>query len=445
MVPSATLVKGAAVVDAGRSQAADVLMAGGRIARVDRDIPAPAGAEVVEADGLVLLPGMIDDQAHFREPGLEHKGRIRSESRAAVAGGITSYMEMPNTRPPTLDMARVEEKRAIAARDSHANYAFYLGASPDNAAEIARADPARIAGVKVFMGSSTGSLLVDREEDLRRVFSAAPTLVAVHSEDDAIIARNLARARASGTDPDASSHPAIRSREACVESTRRALRLARETGARLHVLHLTTREEPALLEPGPLAGKRVTAEACVHHLFFDDRDYGRLGNRIKCNPAIKGADDRAALLAALADGRIDVVATDHAPHTLAEKSLPYLEAPAGLPLAQHALPILLELVARGELTLPQVALRAAHAPAELFGVRDRGHIREGHWADVVLADPSGGTEVTRGSLLYGCGWSPLEGFRFSAAVRAVWVNGHKAFADGAVLDAPPGMALEFAR
>lgn len=442
-----TLVKGASVVEDGRTAPADVLVAGGRIARVDSDIPAPAGAEVVEAGGMVLLPGLIDDQVHFREPGLEHKGRIRSESRAAVAGGITSYMEMPNTRPPTLDAGRLREKLAIAARDSVANYAFYLGASPENADEIARADPASIAGVKVFMGSSTGSLLVDREEDLRRVFEASPTVVAVHSEDDTVIARNLARVREEHPEGvDASFHPAIRSREACIESTRRAIRIAQETGARLHILHLTTREELGLLEPGPLAGKRVTAEACVHHLFFSDADYGRLGNRIKCNPAIKSEGDRAALLDAVADGRIDVIATDHAPHTLEEKSVPYLDAPAGLPLAQHSLPILLELAARGEMTLPQVADKAAHAPAELFGVRDRGHIREGCWADLALVDMRAETVVTRESLLYGCGWSPLEGFRFSSAIVAVWVNGRKVFAEGRLLeDAPPGMALEFAR
>ncbi len=424
----------------------DVLLSAGKIERMGAGLSAPEGAEVIEAEGRILLPGLIDDQVHFREPGLTDKACIHTESRAAVAGGITSYMEMPNTSPPTLDAARLQEKRAIAERDSLANYAFYLGASPDNINEIRMMDVTAVAGIKVFMGSSTGNLLVNHEEDLRRIFAAAPTLVALHSEDDSLIAQNLKRiSEDANGELDVSMHPKIRSREACLASTQRAIRLANETGARIHVLHITTREETELFETGPVTGKRITAEACVHHLFFDDRDYGRMGNLIKCNPAIKEEEDRKQILAAVKDGRIDVIATDHAPHTLNEKRKPYSEAPSGLPLVQHSLQMLLHLAKHGPLTLETIVQRAAHAPAELFGIRDRGHIREGYWADLVLVDPQRKSTVTRDSLFYRCGWSPLEDFKFESSIDTVWVNGRKTYDEGAVIEGAPGMALEFDR
>jgi len=439
----ATLILGARVVESGRTEELDVLVRGERIEQVGRGIPAPEGAEIVEAEGKLLLPGLIDDQVHFREPGLTRKACIATESRAAVAGGITSYMEMPNTDPPAVTEERLAEKRAIAARDSLANYAFYLGATPDNAGEIARMDRAATPGVKVFMGSSTGSLLVDREEDLRKIFSAAPGVVALHCEDDSIIARNAEALRKQGREPGPADHPRIRSREACLASTQKAIALAKETGARIHVLHITTREELDLFGPGPPSGKQVTSEACLHHLHFDDSAYGRLGNRVKCNPAIKEAEDRARILQAVADGRIDVLATDHAPHTLEEKERPYPEAPAGLPLVQFATPMLLKLAEEGPLTIETAVAKYCHAPAELFGIRDRGHVREGYWADLVLADPRGETLVEREKLLYRCGWSPLEGERFASSVDAVWVNGRKACAEGRIAEGAPGRPLEF--
>ena len=440
-----TLIHGALVVDSGRSAQQDVLVQGGRIERIDDSVPAPAGAEVVKGEGKILLPGMIDDQVHFREPGLTHKASIFSESRAAVAGGVTSYMEMPNTNPPTISAESIREKQGIAMRDSLANHSFYLGATADNADEIARMDSTSVPGVKVFMGSSTGGLLVDCERALRRILSAAPGIVALHCEDDSVIAANLERFRAeTGREPDAADHPRIRDRGACIASTRLAIALAEETGARIHVLHITTAEEAKLFAPGGLAGKRVTAEACVHHLHFHDGAYECKGNLVKCNPAIKSRADRDALWRALAEDRIDVVATDHAPHTYEEKMRPYSQAPAGLPLVQHALPILLELVDAGALTVEQVAAKAAHAPAELFGVLGRGHVREGYWADLVLVDPGGETVVERDGLFYRCGWSPLEGHRFRSHIEAVWVNGRKAYAEGKIIEGDPGMPLQFA-
>ena len=437
------LFRNAEVVTDGTRRVADVLVRDGRIAEVG-SVAGGADREV-EARGRLLLPGLIDDQVHFREPGLTHKADIASESRAAVAGGVTSFMEMPNTVPNTVTREALEAKLARAAAVSPANFSFFLGATPHNLEEIKRLDTRRVCGVKIFMGSSTGDLLVDEPAALERIFAHAPVPIATHCEDTPMIKAAEAAARARwGEDVPAAEHARIRGREACYKSTLMAINLARRTNARLHVLHLTTAEEASLFSPGPVRGKRVTAEACVHHLWFDDRDYAAQGHRIKCNPSIKEPADRAAIRRAVADGRIDVIATDHAPHTAEEKAQAYFKAPSGLPLVQHSLLMLLDLWKQGALPLETLVMRAAHAPAELFGIVDRGHIRPGMWADLVLVDPERPTEVTKGGLLYKCGWSPLEGHRFACSVDMTVVNGHVAYEDGRLReDAPRGRELEF--
>ena len=432
----------ARIVNEGAVVEEDLSIAGGRIAGIGaagRD-----GATVVDAGGAWLLPGMIDDQVHFREPGLEHKATIATESRAAVAGGVTSFLEMPNCRPQTVTAEALEDKHARAAAGSMANWGFYLGATNDNLEAVKAVDRHRACGIKVFMGSSTGNMLVDDERTLEGIFANAPLLVATHCEHTPTILANEARARERyGEEIPFSEHPRIRSVEACHRSSSLAVELARRHGARLHVLHLTTARELALFEPGDLAGKRITAEACVHHLFFDDSAYPTLGARVKCNPAIKSAADRDALWAAVNDGRIDVIATDHAPHTVEEKARPYTAAPAGLPLVQHALLVLFEQVRSGRCPVATVVEKTAHAPARLFDIRDRGFIREGYWADLVLVDPTAGS--CDEPILAKCGWSPFSGFEFGARVRATWVNGELRYRDGRFLPGAGGRALEFDR
>ena len=432
----------ARIVNEGTVIEGDLLIEDGRIAAVGA---APDGpGDVTDAQGAWLLPGMIDDQVHFREPGFTHKGNIASESAAAVAGGITSYMEMPNCNPLTIDQARLDDKRERAARCSHANYAFYLGATNDNLEDIKSVDPASACGVKVFMGASTGNMLVDNPEALEGIFASTPLLIATHCEDTPTILANEAAALARyGEDIPISEHPRIRSEEACYKSSELAVQLAKRHGSKLHVLHLTTARELAHFATGDLAGKRITAEACVHHLFFDESWYAEKGNDIKCNPAIKRVEDREALLAAVIDGRIDVIATDHAPHTREEKSRPYRQAPAGLPLVQHALLSLFEHRRRGLFDATTIAQKTAHAPARLFGVRERGFIREGYHADLVLV--SEGRTDGGADLLAKCGWSPFAGIEFGHRIEATWVNGVQRFADGQLLDGPFGQPLEFNR
>jgi dihydroorotase len=387
---------------------------------------------------------MIDDQVHFREPGLTHKADFTSESRAAVAGGVTSFMEMPNSKPPTLDLERLEAKHARAAEVSRANYSFYLGASNDNIDAIRAVRVGQCCGVKVFMGASTGNMLVDNEQTLNAIFADSPLLIATHCEDTPTILANEAEFRARyGEDVPMSAHPLIRSEEACLKSSTLAVELARRHDARLHVLHITTARELELFTPGPVAGKRITAEACVHHLFFDERDYAEKGALIKCNPAIKRAEDREALLAAVNDDRIDVIATDHAPHTLEEKAGTYFNAPAGLPLVQDALPSLFEHVRAGRLGIETLVRKTSHAVAECYGIEDRGYIREGYWADLALVDPNADYLREPGQVLYKCGWSPFEGRRFHALVDTTIVNGEIAFENGQVNDAVRGMRLAF--
>ncbi len=440
------LITGARIVNEGEIREGDLLVAGGRIAAVGGDLSGRPADEVIEARGRFLLPGLIDDQVHFREPGLTHKADLATESRAAVAGGVTSFMDMPNVNPPTLTPELLEERCALAAGKSAANYAFYLGASNDNLGQVRRLEPGRACGVKVFMGSSTGNMLVDDPDTLAGIFRDAPGLVAVHCEDDPAIRANerIWRAR-HGDDVPMDQHPIIRSREACLASSSLAVDLAREHGTRLHVLHLTTAEELALFQPGPVADKRITAEVCVHHLWFSDADYARLGGLIKCNPAIKTAADRAALRAALVEGRIDVVATDHAPHTRAEKANPYFGCPSGLPLVQHLLPALHALSVAGVFDLPTLVEKACHNPARLFGVRERGFLREGWWADLVLLDPAAPVTVREDAVLAKCGWSPFTGVTFPGRVDLTMVSGRVAWRDGRIVPGVRGERLAFDR
>ena len=435
----------AELVNEGRRFVTDVLVRDGLIERIGA---LPAGGtydEELDLTGKLLLPGLIDDQVHFREPGLTHKACIASEARAAVAGGVTSFMEMPNTNPPATSLEELERKYAIGAATSVANYSFFLGATNANLDVVKAMDPRRICGVKVFMGSSTGDMLVDQATTLEGIFRHSPALIATHCEDTPMIKAAEAAAKARwGEDVPAGEHPRIRSVEACYASSSLAAELARRHDARLHILHITTAKELSLFSAAPLKGKRLTAEACVHHLWFAEEDYARLGHQIKCNPAIKSAADRAAVRAAVASGVIDVIATDHAPHTREEKDQTYFKAPSGLPLVQHSLQVLLDLVARGAFSIETAVERACHAPAVLFGVERRGFLREGYAADLVVVDPRKPYTVQPGNTLYQCGWSPLEGHTFGSTIERTFVNGVCVFADGAIrADAPKGMRLSF--
>jgi dihydroorotase len=437
------IITNARVVNEGLIAEADVRIRAGRIDRLGTELVAGKGDQVLDADGRYLLPGFIDDQVHFREPGLTHKGDMATESAAAVAGGITSFMEMPNVRPATTNREALADKYRRAAGRARANYAFYLGGTNDNIEEIRRLEPHEACGIKVFMGASTGNMLVDEPAALERIFADAPLLVATHCEDTPTIRENerVFRERYGEAVP-MSAHPEIRSAEACYKSSSLAVDLARRHGTRLHVLHLTTARELEMFDSGPLADKSITSEVCAHHLFFDDTAYAELGALIKCNPAIKTPADREALLAGLVAGRIDVIGTDHAPHTMEEKKQGYFDAPAGLPYAQHALLTLLEHYHAGVLPLELIVSKTSHAVAELFGIADRGYIREGCWADLVLVDPARDTVVARDTLLTKCGWSPFEGYRFRSSIVATLVNGVIVYQDGALTDAIPGQRLE---
>lgn len=440
------LIKNAELVNAGRRFHADLRIHGQRIAEIGGDLVAHPGEQVFDASGLWLLPGMIDDHVHFREPGYTAKADIASESRAAVAGGVTSFIDMPNTRPATLTHDLLEDKYAIASRTSLANYAFYFGASNDNLDAIRALDPRRVPGVKVFLCESTGNLCVSDPATLEGVFRDAPVTVVVHCEDSHIIHANLDRAKAEyGDDIPMRLHPEIRSREACFESTKWAVETARRHGTRLHVLHVSTADELAMFEQGPVADKKITSETCVHFLRYSDADYATLGGRIKCNPAIKAASDRTALTRGLADTRIDILATDHAPHLASEKANPYARCPSGIPLIQFALQSALESVFRGDFTLERLVEAYAHAPATLFAIEERGYLREGWFADMALIDPNKPQTVRKDQVLSKCGWSPFEGDTFRASIAATFVNGNLAARHGKILDAPTGMRLAFDR
>ncbi|MDG2518359.1 dihydroorotase [Lysobacter soli] len=445
-----TLIVNARLVNEGREFDGDLRFEDGRIAQIGTGLSARANESVIDAGGRRLLPGMIDDQVHFREPGMEYKADIATESAAAVAGGLTSFMDMPNTNPPTLDAEALENKYRRAAGRAWGNYGFYMGASNDNLAAIQSLDPLAAPGIKVFMGASTGNMLVDNPEILDSIFRDAPTPIITHCEDTPMIDAELARYKAKyGDDIPPACHPDIRSREACMKSTQLALSLARKHDTRLHVLHISTADELALFEKGPMiradgSRKRITAETCIHFLRFDRADYARLGHLIKCNPAIKDASDREALIQALTEDVIDVLATDHAPHTLEEKARPYTGAPSGLPLVQYALVAALELVHEGRLTTSQVVQKFAHAPAQLFDVKGRGFLREGYAADLVLIDDTPFT-VQREDVLSKCGWSPFEGTTFRSRIASTWVNGELAWDGRQLVGQPRGERLAFDR
>ena len=436
----------ARIVNEGTITEGDLLIRKGRIEAIGSDLASRQAAIRIDAAGKALLPGMIDDQVHFREPGLTHKGDIASESRAAVAGGITSFMEMPNTNPTTTSMQALEDKLARAAQTACANYAFYFGATNTNLEAVKTVDPQRTCGIKVFMGASTGNMLVDDPTTLEGIFAESPVLVATHCEDTPRILDNEQAFRNRfGEAVPFGCHPDIRSREACLQSSTLAVNLARRLGTRLHVLHLTTADELALFDAGPPDSKQITAEVCVHHLFFARPDYETRGGLIKCNPAIKETTDRSALIQAVADGRIDVIATDHAPHTLEEKRRNYFECPSGLPLVQHALPALLEHYHDGRLSLPLIAEKTSHAVARLFAIEDRGYIREGFWADLVLVDLEKPLDVSEQRVWSKCGWTPFEGLRLRSSIDTTIVNGQIAFRSGQVEPDCRGLALTFKR
>lgn len=423
---------------------ADILIDGQRISRIEPNLSGGLADEVIDLQGRHLLPGLIDDQVHFREPGLTHKGSLATESLAAISGGITSVLEMPNTSPPTTNRAALLEKLDRAKGRSFVNYAFYLGATNNNLDEIRNVVLGEACGIKVFMGASTGNMLVDDPEVLEKIFADSPLLIATHCEDSPTIWTNEAIFRERfGDEVPMSAHPEIRSEEACYKSSSMAVKLAKRHGARLHVLHLSTLRELGLFEAGPIEDKDITAEACVHHLWFDQSRYDDLGSRIKCNPAIKTSIDREGLLQGVSTDLIDVIATDHAPHTIEEKMQPYFMAPAGLPLVQHSLQILLEFNRTNQLSLEKIVRKSSHNPAVLFGIVDRGFIREGYFADLVSIDLDKPQKITSESLLYRCGWSPFEGESFNSSIHMTMLNGEVVFRNGWITDTPSGKPLDF--
>lgn len=440
------LIKAATIVNEGQKIVADVLIKDGLITKIGQNLSAP-DAQEINAEGQYLLPGMIDDQVHFREPGLTHKADIFTESMAAVAGGITSFMEMPNTVPNTLTQDLLADKYEIASQTSLANYSFYMGASNDNIEEVLKTDPKNVCGIKVFMGSSTGNMLVDNEKTLENIFSKAPILVATHCEDEATIRENLAKFKAQyGDDLTIDMHPLIRSTEACYKSSSLAVELAKTYQTRLHILHISTAKEIALFDNiTPLKDKKITAEACVHHLWFNDKDYASKGNFIKWNPAVKTEDDQKGVLKGVLEDYIDVIATDHAPHTLAEKQQPYAQAPSGGPLVQHALPALLEMHLQGKISLEKIVEKTAHNLAICFDIEKRGFIREGYWADLVLVDLKDSWTVTKLNNFYKCGWSPFDGDTFQASITHTFVSGNLAYQNGKFTTDQIGKRLTFAR
>ncbi|MDC1363268.1 dihydroorotase [Flavobacteriaceae bacterium] len=442
------LIKNAQIVNEGTITSGDVLIEADRIAEIAPSISVKnADTKVIDADGFYLIPGMIDDQVHFREPGLTHKATIKTESRAAVAGGITSFIEMPNTVPQATTIDLLEEKFAIAAKDAHANYSFMFGGTNDNLSEILKVDKTKVAGLKLFLGSSTGNMLVDNPKVLEEIFSKTDLLISTHCEDEATIKKNLEQAIAIyGDDIPMEMHPEIRSEQACYISSSQAIALAKKTGARLHVFHLSTAKETKLFDKKKaLKDKKITAEVCVHHLWFTSEDYASKGTKIKWNPAVKTKKDREGLWKALNEGRIDVIATDHAPHTLEEKNNVYTKAPSGGPLVQHALEALFEMHRKGYITVEKLVEKIAHNPAILFEIKDRGYIREGYKADLVLINPNAPWTVTKENIAYKCGWSPFEGTTFRARVTHTFVNGHLAYENGKIAKTTKGERLTFNR
>ncbi len=428
---SKVLIKNAKIVNENTIFESDILIEGEVISRIDIDIT-DADAEIINANGKYVLPGVIDDQVHFREPGLTHKGNIESESRAAVAGGITTFMEQPNTTPQTTTIEKLEEKFAMAKESSYANYSFLFGGTNDNLEELKKLDKNACSGVKLFLGSSTGNMLVDNEEVIEKIFRNTEMVISTHCEDEGTIKANLAKYKEEfGDDIPIKYHPIIRSTEACYLSSSKAINLAKKTGARLHVFHLSTGKETHLFRNDiPLEQKKITAEVCIHHLWFSDTDYETKGTLIKWNPAVKTAEDRDQLWKALLDDRIDVIATDHAPHQLEEKSNVYTSAPSGGPLVQHALPAMLEKYHEGYISLEKIVEKMCHNPAKLFQIKQRGFVKEGYYADLVIADLNSTWQVSKSNIVYKCGWSPFEGSSFKSSISHTFVNGHLAYENG---------------
>ena len=441
------LIKNAKIVNENTIFLGDVLIENEIIKQVSSEIKATENVEIIDADGKCLIPGFIDDQVHFREPGLTHKATIASESRAAVAGGITTFIEMPNTVPQATTQKLLEDKFTIAAKDSYANYSFMFGGTNDNLEELLKTDPKKVAGIKLFLGSSTGNMLVDNEEILEKIFSSTKMIISVHCEDEATIRKNTEEfIEKYGEDIPIKYHPIIRSEEACYLSSSKAIELAKKTGARLHVFHLSTAKETHLFRNDiPLEEKQITSEVCIHHLWFSDKDYEEKGTHIKWNPAVKTEADRLGLWEALLDDRIDVIATDHAPHTLEEKSNKYLKAPSGGPLVQHAIVAILEKVKEGVISIEKAVEKMSHNPAKLFQIEKRGFIKEGYFADIVLIDTNKPQTVSRDNLLYKCGWSPFEGTTFSSTITHTFVNGNLIYNKGVFNDEIKGKRITFNR
>jgi len=440
------LLKNAQIVNEGSIYTADLLIEGERIAKIAPSIIDDT-AEMFDLKGKFLLPGLVDDQVHFREPGLTHKGRIYTEARAAVAGGITSFMEMPNTNPQALTQELLEDKYKIGAKDSLANYSFFMGASNENLEEVLKTDPKQVAGVKIFMGSSTGNMLVDDKEVLNSIFSKCKMLIAVHCEDEESIRANSAKMKAEyGEDLPIRFHPVIRNAEACYTSSSMAVTLAKKHDTRLHILHISSAKETELFRNDiPLKEKKITAEACIHHLWFDDSSYEEKGTLIKWNPAVKSLADKEAIWAALLDDRIDIIATDHAPHTLEEKQNTYFKAPSGGPLVQHALVAMLEFYHQGKVSLEWIVSKMCHAPADCFQLKERGFIKQGFYADLVVVDIQKAWTVAKENILYQCAWSPFEGQEFKSSVSQTFVNGNLVYNEGVFDESTRGMRLEFDR
>ena len=444
---NSTLILNAKIVNEGKVFESDVLIKDQRIEKIGKDLLSIQADKVVDAKGKYLLPGAIDDQVHFREPGLTHKGNIFSESRAAVAGGVTSFMEMPNTVPPAFTQELLEEKYQIASKNSLANYSFFIGASNDNLEEVLKTDTKKICGLKIFMGSSTGNLLVDNEKTLEGFFSKFPSLIATHCEHEPTIRKNTEAWRNKfGEEVPIHEHMNIRSEEACYRSSSFAVGLAKKHGTKLHILHISTASEISLFDNSiPIEKKKITAEACVHHLWFNDSDYEKLGTKIKWNPAIKTATDQQAILKGVLDYHIDVIATDHAPHTLEEKNNSYFKAPSGGPLVQHSLVAMLEFYHQQKISLEKIVEKMSHNPAILFQIENRGFIREGYYADLVLVDVHKPWTVNKENILAHCGWSPFEGQKFNSTVEKTWVSGNLAYSEGQIMEGNQGMRLLFSR
>ena len=442
------VIKNVAIVNEGVSTIGDVWIRDTRIEKIGSQLDPSMRIEEIDGTGQTLIPGVIDDQVHFREPGLTHKATIYTEAKAAVRGGVTSFMEMPNTNPPAFSQELLEQKYDIAKHHALANYSFFMGTSNDNLDEVLRTNDKKndICGVKIFMGSSTGNLLVENPILLERIFEGSEVLIATHCEEERLIKDNLAKAIAENRKLTAADHPIIRDEEVCFESSFRAVQMAKKFGTRLHILHITTAKELQLFSNMlPLEEKRITSEVCVHHLHFTSDDYARLGNQIKCNPAIKAPHHKTALWEGLLDDRLDIIATDHAPHTWAEKQEDYLHAHAGLPLVQHALGLMLHYVAEQKITIERVVEKMSHAPARCFQINNRGYIREGYFADLVLLDRNTPEIITKENILYKCGWSPLEGFTQPATVSKTFVNGHMVYGNGVFDESKTGMRLQFNR